>query len=449
MYLARLTLFVLCGSLMDSALVELQAVDIFTSPVRTYSHSQMYIIRIYVHTCLQKRWNERFPTSWHAFATRDIFSSCFSHHHPQAQRTAVDASMASAASSGPDNDHAHMAVLLRKILQRTREELDEDEEADARDDDEFLGRIRSRRTRARRAFAMPGAPPPHSSCFAAEQSQSAQQQPRKESEGRTVRLGLEQRQQQMRSAAGTGTAGMVVKTGDPSLDSKKKRRKLVYPYPGGIYGAFCDIPAVAGSDGFRQRTGFSREEFDAFYAEQGGDRGHLFKQPRNHYGEHSEEKNAQRRTIRGLLSDRDRVLCWLEMLRHDVNFDEMTAKYGPSKATFHNDFKWMTMAARTMPFLLDVRRSGQRLLLLVYVARACFALLRREFGIKKERTFLKQRNNDSLSSCGSFSNLKTRRFFFRTPEPSSAFRYVFACSTTHIGRRRLNGWRFALRMWGR
>lgn len=292
--------------------------------------------------------------------------------------------MASAASSGPDNDHEHMAVVLRKLLQRTREELDEDEEADARDDDEFLGRIRSRRTRARRAFASPGAPPPQSSCVAAEQSQSAQQKPKRVSEGRTARLGLEQRLQQMRSAAGTGTAGMVVvKTGDP----KKRRRKLVYPYPDGIYGSFCDIPAVAGSDGFRQRTGFSREEFDAFYAEQGGDRGHLFKQPRNHYGEHSEEKNAQRRTIRGLLSDRDRVLCWLEMLRHDMNFDEMTAKYGPSKATFHNDFKWMTMAARTMPFLLDVRRFGQRVVACTYVACDFFASLRREFGDKKKERF--------------------------------------------------------------
>lgn len=266
----------------------------------------------------------------------------------------LDESMASAASSCPDNDHARTAVFLRKLLQRTREELDEDEEADARDDDEFLGRRRSRRPRPRRAFAMSAAAPERH-CFAAEQSQSAQLQPEKDSEGRTVRLNLEERLQQMQSSAGTGnTAGMAVV--DTSDSSSKKRRKLVYPYPGGIYGAFCEIPAVAGSDGFRQRTGFSREEFDAFYAEQGGDRGHLFKQPRNHYGEHSEEKNAQRRTIRGLLSDRDRILCWLEMLRNDVNFDEMASKYGPSKATFHNDFKWMTMAARTMPFLLDVRR---------------------------------------------------------------------------------------------
>ena len=310
--------------------------------------------------------------------------------------------MASAASSDPENDHARMEVILRKLLQRARDELDEDEEADARDDDEFLGRIRSspRRARGRREFAMAAAP--QRSCFTAEKTQSTQPQ-QAERKDLTRRLGPKQCPQQLQSAVGTGATGAAAETNDPS---SKKRRKLVYPYPGGIYGAFCRIPPVGGSDGFRQRTGFSREEFDAFYAEQGGDRGHLFKQPRNHYGEHSEEKNAQRRTIRGLLSDRDRVLCWLEMLRQDMNFDEMTSKYGPSKATFHNDFKWMTMAARTMPFLLDVRRSSQRRCFCV----SCVSLLAlrcRKTGKNGKNIFLTQR----LSSCGSFSNFKRADFF--------------------------------------
>ena len=361
------------------------------------------------------RLKERFPTYWNPFAIRDFSILII----PITSKTArdpnnnkLDESMASAASSDPDDDHARTAVFLKQLLQRTREELDEDEEADARDDDEFLGRMRSRRTRPRRSFVM-SATPQQRNCFTAEQSQSAQQQPEKESGGRIVRLDLEQRLQQLRSSAGTGTAGMaVVDTIDPS---SKKRRKLVYPYPGGIYGAFCEIPALAGSDGFRQRTGFSREEFDAFYTEQGGDRGYLFKQPRNHYGEHSEEKNAKRRTIRGLLSDRDRILCWLEMLRNDVNFDEMSSKYGPSKATFHNDFKWMTMAARTMPFLLDVRRFSQRRCL---CEAACFRAVgnsghrtnffRRIFQISNSDFYTEFNNGASVSLSFDYFSILTR-----------------------------------------
>lgn len=260
--------------------------------------------------------------------------------------------MASDASSGQDIDHARMAVVLRKLLQRTRQELEEEDEADAIDDDVFLGR-RTRRRREQRA--MTAAPPWRSLALPDRQSNNAQQQQQQQEQDEHISRhpSPEQRPKPMPVSAMVGGGG--TKAVEPNDPSSKKRKKLVYPYPGGIYGAFCEIPAVGDSDGFRQRTGFSREEFDAFYAEQGGDRGHLFKQPRNHYGEHSEEKNAQRRTIRGVLSDRDRVLCWLEMLRWDVHFDEMTTKYGPSKATFHNDFKWMTMAARSMPFLLDVR----------------------------------------------------------------------------------------------
>lgn len=137
-------------------------------------------------------------------------------------------------------------------------------------------------------------------------------------------------------------------------EASSERRELVFDGPDGIYGALCAIPEVNGFDGFRQCTGFSKEEFDDFYAEQGGDRGHLFNQPRNHLGEYTEDENKGRRRVRGTLSYRDRVICWLEMLRKDTTFVAMEAKYGPSRGTFHNDFKWMTMAAADMQFLHDV-----------------------------------------------------------------------------------------------
>ena len=144
-------------------------------------------------------------------------------------------------------------------------------------------------------------------------------------------------------------------------EASRKRRDLVYPAQDGIYQALCSIPEVNGIDAFRQTTGFSREEFDEFYAEQGGDRGHLFKQPRNHLGDYTEDENKERRRVKGLLSDRDRVICWLEMLRKDKIFVDMEAKYGPSRGTFHNDFKWMTMAAADMQILHDVSQHDTAL----------------------------------------------------------------------------------------
>ncbi|CAM9942014.1 unnamed protein product, partial [Laminaria digitata] len=142
-------------------------------------------------------------------------------------------------------------------------------------------------------------------------------------------------------------------------EASRKRRELVYPYPGGIYGHICTIPAVGGSDGFQQRTGFSREELDAFYAAQGGDRG-LFQQARNRLGEFTEEENKERRLIRGLLSDRDRVFSWMEMLRKDLPFGDQEANYGPSKGTFSNDFFWLTIAAAGMEFLHEEIKTLER-----------------------------------------------------------------------------------------
>lgn len=51
-------------------------------------------------------------------------------------------------------------------------------------------------------------------------------------------------------------------------EASRTRRPLVHPYhpsPGGIYTHFTKIPWVGDADGFRQMTGFNREEFDQFY----------------------------------------------------------------------------------------------------------------------------------------------------------------------------------------
>ena len=49
------------------------------------------------------------------------------------------------------------------------------------------------------------------------------------------------------------------------------------------------------------------------------------------------------------MDDRDRVICYLEMLRRDTHFEEMSQKYGRSAGTWHNEFKDMTTAAQDMP----------------------------------------------------------------------------------------------------
>ena len=82
-----------------------------------------------------------------------------------------------------------------------------------------------------------------------------------------------------------------------------------------------------------------------------------FAEARNNLGEHSVEDSKQRRTIRGLFDDRDRVLCWLQIRRRDQQFGDMEAMYGPSRTTFHKDFKDMTAAAQNMPCLLMVSFS--------------------------------------------------------------------------------------------
>lgn len=137
--------------------------------------------------------------------------------------------------------------------------------------------------------------------------------------------------------------------------ASRQRRPLVFPNDqGGIYET-CD------SQDLRYKTGFEKDEFDSFYADtfKGVDgeqlpRSWLFRQARNNLGKHSAEENESRRTIRGSMNDRDRVLCWLEMLRRDVIFEDMAQKYGRCKGTWQNEFRDMTTAAQNMPCLQTV-----------------------------------------------------------------------------------------------
>jgi len=135
------------------------------------------------------------------------------------------------------------------------------------------------------------------------------------------------------------------------------RTRTVIKFPeaeGGIYGAHT-------SRQIRYLTGFTKEEFDDFFAATHIDkagvelrRSWLFGQARNNRGEYSAEDNKDRRTIKGGMGDRDRVIGWLEMMRRDVSFEDMSLKYGRSKGTWANEFHDMTMAAQDMPCLQQV-----------------------------------------------------------------------------------------------
>ena len=171
-----------------------------------------------------------------------------------------------------------------------------------------------------------------------------------------------------------------------SSEASRKRREVIHPYPDGIYGHCCNVGSLGDADGFRQMARFNKAEFDEFYAQtfwaavpEDGEEPALLKRPwffaqaRNHLGAHSLKENEERRTLRGLLDDRDRVLCWLQMLRRDQQFGEMEALYGHSKSTFHNDFKDMTAAAQNMPCLMMVSLTHFRV---VRVAFFCLVFMR-------------------------------------------------------------------------
>lgn len=108
-------------------------------------------------------------------------------------------------------------------------------------------------------------------------------------------------------------------------------------------------------------TGMGKQEFDDFYDDTMRDgqgnvlvRSWFFQEARNNLGRHDAVFNKTRRTIRGGMDDKSRVLCFLEMLRRDVQFEDMSQKYGRSAGTWHNDFKDMTTAAQDMPCLQNV-----------------------------------------------------------------------------------------------
>ena len=119
--------------------------------------------------------------------------------------------------------------------------------------------------------------------------------------------------------------------------ASRKRRTLVHRYPDGIYTHFCNIAWVGNADGFRQMTGFSQGISTLLHAEflvccttgcrttSLAEAPVVFAEARNNSGERSVRVNKQRRTIRGLLDDRDKVLCWLQILRRDQHFGDMEA----------------------------------------------------------------------------------------------------------------------------
>lgn len=118
-------------------------------------------------------------------------------------------------------------------------------------------------------------------------------------------------------------------------------------------------PAAAAR--FATRWGWRRTSSKEFYQDtfidaQGNQLGRswLFSEARNNLGKHSPDENRAQRTIRGSMNDRDRVLCWLEILRRDTLFQDMAEKYGRSPGTYHNEFKDMTTAAQNMPCLVRV-----------------------------------------------------------------------------------------------
>lgn len=146
--------------------------------------------------------------------------------------------------------------------------------------------------------------------------------------------------------------------GNSAANDTASRQRLPLRFPneqGGIFDAHS-------SSQIRYKTGMEKDEFAAFYESTFLDaegnrlpRSWLFAEPRNNLGRYSGEENKTRRAIRGSMNDRDRVLCWLEMLRRDTLFEDMALAYGRCAGTYHNEFKDMTAAAQNMPSLQEVK----------------------------------------------------------------------------------------------
>lgn len=101
------------------------------------------------------------------------------------------------------------------------------------------------------------------------------------------------------------------------------------------------------------------DEFDAFYEDTFLDaagnrlaRSWLFGKARDLSGiSCSAEEGAKgmRTAQRRSMSDRDRVVCWLEMLGRDTPFEDMALNYGRCAEMYREEFRDMTAAARSMP----------------------------------------------------------------------------------------------------
>ncbi|CAM9611339.1 unnamed protein product [Laminaria digitata] len=271
-----------------------------------------------------------------------------------ARRATVAASSMDLAS-GSASDRARLALVLRHVRKKRARLVELGIPDDDSSEDEDASCVRRRR---RQACAMAARQGPVMMGDARDGAEF-------EEEERAKILLRQQVKKVERLLPGIGRGNSVANS-----EASRKRRTLVYP--DGIYGHFCEMAWVGEADGFRQMTGFNQAEFDEFYAQthwrdvpiDGVEtpllpRPWFFLQARNNLGEHSATDNKQRRTIKGLLDDRDRVLCWLQMLRRDQQFGDMSLMYGPSKGTFHNDFKDMCAAAQNMPCLsLEIVWTG-------------------------------------------------------------------------------------------
>lgn len=85
---------------------------------------------------------------------------------------------------------------------------------------------------------------------------------------------------------------------DANAAASNRGHTLVYPT---MSEHLPSLAHVGESDGFRQFTGFQQAEFDDFYEAQGGDRGTLFGECRNHRRVWSDAENVTRSRIRGTM----------------------------------------------------------------------------------------------------------------------------------------------------
>ncbi|CAB1103073.1 unnamed protein product [Ectocarpus sp. CCAP 1310/34] len=142
--------------------------------------------------------------------------------------------------------------------------------------------------------------------------------------------------------------------GNSTANGTASRARLPLRFPseeGGIHDAHR-------SSQIRYKTGMEKDEVDAFYEDTFWMLRETVSPAHGCLGELGttsettrRRTNKARRVIRGSMDDRDRVLCWLEILRRDTLFEDVALAYGRCAGTYHNEFKDMTAAAQNMPCL--------------------------------------------------------------------------------------------------